>query len=241
MSRIWAVARLTISEAIRQKIAIVFILMMVVVLAALPFVMRGDNTLTGRVRTFLSYSMSSLGFLLGMLTVFLACGAIALEITTRQVYMTGTKPLSRWQLLAGKFLGIALLDLVLLLAGTGIVYGVVRYLRTLPAINRDDQMALENEVLAARGGITMEPEDFSAEIDERFERMRELGQIVDPDERTARQVKKDILRNLIADSHRAYFGTSRVHVFHNVLVDRKRSDFLHLRYKFSCVPRPPRE
>ena len=78
MGRMWAVARLTLSEAIRRKVAIVFVVMMAVVLAGLPLVMKGDGTLAGQVSAYLAYSLSTLGFLLGMLTVFLACGAIAL-------------------------------------------------------------------------------------------------------------------------------------------------------------------
>ncbi|MCH8159274.1 MAG: iron chelate uptake ABC transporter family permease subunit [Proteobacteria bacterium] len=118
MGRIWTISRLTLSEAIRKKIAIVFILMMLFILISLPFVMKGDDTLRGRVQTFLAYSLSSMGFLLSMLTILLACGSVALEIKSKQIQLIGTKPVPRWQLLLGKWLGIVLLDLVLLVIGT---------------------------------------------------------------------------------------------------------------------------
>ncbi len=241
MGRIWAICRLTVSEAIRKKIAIVFIFMMMFILVSLPFVMRGDDTLRGRVQTYLAYSLSSMGFLLSMLTILLACGSVALEIKSKKIQLIGTKPVPRWQLLLGKWLGIVLLDLVLLVIGTGGIYGMTRYLASLPGTNADDKAALFNEVLTARAGVPMEVPDFSAQVARRFESMREEGRIRTTDETALKHIKLDIELGLIRDHRTVAAHATRVWEFHNLLVKREPGQYVHLRYRLRAAPTPPRE
>ena len=241
MGRIWSIARLTIAEAIRRKIAILFILIMAAVLATLPFVMKGDNTLTGRVQTFLAYSMSTLSFLLGMLTILLGCGSVALEIRSRQIYLTGTKPIHRWQILFGKWLGIVLLDAVLLGVGVGAVYGVVKYLATLPGTNPEDKYVLHNEVLTARAGVEMPIPDFSAEVERLYQARREEGRVPVDDPEVVHQIKHDIELRLRRDYLSVQPMATQTWEFTNLLVKREPGQFLHLRYKLSVSPEPPRQ
>lgn len=241
MGKIWTISRLTIAEAVRRKIAIVFILLMVVILSVLPFVMRGDDTLRGRVQTFLAYSLSSLSFLLSVLTILLACGSVSLEIKSKHMQMLGTKPVSRWQLLCGKWLGIAVLDLVLLSIGTASVYGVTRYLATLPGTNLDDKPALMKEVLTARAGVRIEEPDFSREIEQRFETMREEGRVRTGDAAVIAQIRRDIELRLLRDFRTVHTLDSRVWEFRNLLVRREPGEYVHLRYKLQVAPIPPRE
>ena len=241
MGRIWSISRLTIAEAIRKKVAIIFIVTMLAVLITLPFVMRGDNTLNGRVQTFLAYSLSTLSFLLSVLTVLLGCGSVALEIKSRQIHLTGTKPVPRWQILFGKWLGIVVLDLVLLAAGTAGVYATAKYLATLPGTNPEDKYVLHNEVLTARAGIPMKVPDFTAEVERRFQARREEGRVPSEDPVTVEQIKRDIELALRRDYLAVSHLESQVWEFSNLLVKRQPGEFIHLRYKLSVAPLPPRE
>ena len=72
MSKIWAVARHTIAEGIRMKIALVFLALVGTVVLGLPFSIEGDASLTGAVQSFLSYSLTATGVLLGILTIFMS-------------------------------------------------------------------------------------------------------------------------------------------------------------------------
>ncbi|UCG34475.1 MAG: ABC transporter permease [Phycisphaerales bacterium] len=241
MGRIWSIARLTVAEAIRRKVAILFILIMAAVLATLPFVMKGDNTLTGRIQTFLAYSMTTLSFLLCMLTILLGCGSVALEIRSRQIYLTGTKPVPRWQILFGKWLGIVLLDLVLLGVGVGAVYGVVKYLATLPGTNPDDAYVLHNEVLTARAGVEMLVPDFAADVERLYQVRREEGRVPVDDPVVVDQIKRDIGLRLRRDYLSVQPLATQSWEFTHLLVKREPGQFLHLRYKLSVSPEPPRQ
>jgi hypothetical protein len=77
--KIWAVARHMIAEGLRMKIAIVFIAILLLVLPIMPFTLAGDGvTLTSRVQSFLTYSLTLAGVLLSLLTLFLSCATIAI-------------------------------------------------------------------------------------------------------------------------------------------------------------------
>ncbi|MHC4742557.1 MAG: hypothetical protein ACYS8Z_11635, partial [Planctomycetota bacterium] len=58
MRRIWAVAVNTIKQALRMKIAVIFILLLLVLLPTMALTTTGDNTLKGRLQTFVSYGLS---------------------------------------------------------------------------------------------------------------------------------------------------------------------------------------
>ena len=130
---IWAVARHTIAEGIRMKVALVFIILIIVMLPFLMITTRGDGTLPGKVQNFLAWSLGTVNLFLGLLTIFLACGSLAGEIRDRQIHTVVTKPVRRWQILLGKWLGIGLLDLVMLMVAGLAAYGSVSYTHlTLP-------------------------------------------------------------------------------------------------------------
>ena len=64
MGSVWAIARHTFAQCLRMRVAAAFLLLLAAMLGALPLMMKGDGTLAGQIRTFLSYSTSLTGFLL---------------------------------------------------------------------------------------------------------------------------------------------------------------------------------
>jgi hypothetical protein len=109
------------------------------------------------------------------MTVAVACWTICGEVAGKQVHLTLTKPVPRWQYLLGKWLGLACLNL-LLLAVTGLgVYVFARALDAQPAADAIDRAAVEQQVLTARLAITPQPPnpaDLRAQAEKRFEELR---------------------------------------------------------------------
>lgn len=241
MSRVVAVIRLTIAESLRQKIAVVLIVLLALVLGMLPFVMQGDETLTGRVQTFLAYSMTSTTLLLSLLTVFVGCGSVAGEIRSRQIHLTATKPVARWQILLGKWLGLCLLNLGLL-AVTGLfVYGVVRYMRTLPPLNENDRMEMEQRVLIARAGYEMPYPDLRPLIEQRLQEFIERGAVAPDNPDALAAARQHIRAQLMTQWRTIEPMTARTWVFENLLVPRRPDVYLDLRYRLDANPTPPGE
>ena len=121
MGRIWAVATNTIRQALRMKIAIVFCVLLLVLLSAMSLGVTADGTLKGRLQVFVSYGLSLTSFLLCLLTISISIYSVTSDLEKRQIYTVITKPLSRVELILGKFLGVVILNIFLLTLFSAII------------------------------------------------------------------------------------------------------------------------
>ncbi len=177
MFPLWAVARHTFKQCLRMKIAGLFMLLLAVTLVALPFGMKGDGTLAGQIRSFLSYGPGLTAMVLSLMTVFLSAGMISSDIRDKQIFSVATKPVPRWQYIFGRWLGLLLLNAMLLSAASVGIYGMTRYLRTRPSLHSEDRRAVETEVFAARQAFAPAPLDLQANLDRRIKELRESGRL----------------------------------------------------------------
>jgi hypothetical protein len=231
-----------IAEGIRMKIALVFLLLMGLIVLGLPFSIQGDGSLTGAVQSFMSYGFAATGVLLGMLTIFLS-RSLSDELTNRQIFLVMTKPVSRAQYIAGKWLGMVLLNTIFLVGAGMTMYAMVHYIKaTHPPIDeRYDANQLENEVLVARHAVKPKLPSFSFLADAEFERNLEDGTYdnrpdFDPRDEKARLMKKHEASWRVVGPQDA-----RQFDFENVLVDRSRATHVYLRYKAEVSNYPPDE
>ena len=152
----WAVlgvARTLIDEAMRMKVPLVFIVAMLLLVPVLPLAMDPSEKLQYRLQSFLSWSLILVSLLLSLMTVFLSVMSVSNEIDRRRIYLTLTKPLSRGQYLLGKWLGVALLNLVLVAVAGGGIYGFTWLLAKQSATSKADRAAVDQQVLTARRTI----------------------------------------------------------------------------------------
>ena len=174
-----AVARYTFTQCLRTKVAGVFIVLLALMVGTMPFVMKGDGTLAGRIRTFLAYSTGITALLLSLVTIFLAAGLISGDVRTKQVFSLASKPLARWQYIVGRWLGVVWLDAVLLAAGGAAIYAEAQYLRGRSdlLLNPNDHRAVETEIFTARAKVAPESleERIKAGVQERIARLQQEG------------------------------------------------------------------
>ena len=242
MSQIWAVARQMVAEGIRMKIALVFLVLLGGAVLGLPFSIEGDNSLTGRVQSFLSYSLSATGLFLGMLTVFMS-RSLSDELVGQQIFLVMTKPVPRWQFLLGKWLGMTVLNAAFLGFSGLVIYGMVYYIKwTHPPIDEElDAARLSNEVLVARHALRCKTPDFMKPARAEYERKKEEG-FYD----NAPDVTRDEAIASLALKHEAHWRVvgpleSRVFEFENVLCDRSADAEIQIRYKTVVSQYPPDE
>ncbi|MFK7789730.1 MAG: ABC transporter permease [Phycisphaeraceae bacterium] len=157
------VARTMVEESLRMGVALIFIIGMLVLLPMLPLIFGSEDRVTYMVQRFLTYSNMIVAVLLGLMTVLLAARTVSLEISTRQIHMTLTKPLGRAQYLLGKWLGIVMLNAVLLVVAGIATYGFTMAIAQNPALNDLDRNAVDREVLTARLAKKPDPVDSSWE------------------------------------------------------------------------------
>jgi len=179
------VARTLVDEAMRMKVPLVFIVALVLLVPVLPLSMDPAEKLQYRLQSFLSWSLIAVSLLLSLMTVFLAVGTVSSEISGRQIYLTLTKPLGRAQYLLGKWLGVALLNLLLVGVAGGGIFVFTLLLAQQSATSATDRAAAQEQVLTARQtikpiGIDPSPPDPPGFTQRLRDRLAEL-QRQDPD------------------------------------------------------------
>ncbi|MBN1420957.1 MAG: ABC transporter permease subunit [Planctomycetes bacterium] len=236
MSGVRAVARKVVIEALRLRSAWVFALAFLALLAIYPFVLAGDGTLAGRLRMFLSYALGTTGLLLSVFTIVLGTATLSAEIERRELPVLATKPIPRWAVLAGKWLGLVAIDLALLAcAGIAVWLGAARI---LGAGDPNERADARDRVLAARIALVPDPRPVDPE------RERALAEELLRDERLAvrrseasirRAVARALQLTAIRPSEAASFTVRGIRQAPGVGGD------LVVRYRFEAFPLPPSE
>jgi ABC-type transport system involved in multi-copper enzyme maturation permease subunit len=104
MTRIWTIARNTFRENIRDRILynlIVFALIMILSALAL-----GKLTLGNEQKVLLDLGLSSISVIGMLISIFIGIGLVYKELEKRTVYALIAKPVHRYELILGKYLGL---------------------------------------------------------------------------------------------------------------------------------------
>src|SRR5262245_57920662 len=121
MQRLFAITTLTWKAAFRFRLFWVLAGLLLCSVVALPIALKDDGTARGFIQIMLTYTLSIITTLLGLSTLWLACGTLARDIEDCQMQMVAVKPIPRWQIWLGKWLGILLINATLLtLSGTSV-------------------------------------------------------------------------------------------------------------------------
>ena len=166
MQKILAIAWLTWKAALRFKLFLVIAALLILAVVGLPLVIQDDGTAQGFTQIILTYTLSAITALLGLSTLWLACGTLARDIEECQIQVVATKPIARWQIWLGKWLGIVSLNAVLLAISGGCVFGLLQWRAgKLPAA---EQQILREQVLVARGSAkeAVNPAEIEADTDQ---------------------------------------------------------------------------
>jgi len=238
MRSIWAVATNTIKQAVRMKIAAVFIVLLIVLLPVMGVATTGDGTLKGRLQTFVSYSISLTSLLLCLLTIIVSTYSLTNDIKQKQIYTVLTKPIHRFQLLFGKLLGVLLLDAALLALFSAIIYTITVYTPRFSEADETEIAQVENQFFTARAGLTPAEVDVTREVLETYEKLDKTGQM---DELFSGLSRSKIIAYLTSrkklEKRAAAVGHELLWEFHNVKpLDADENLFIRFKYDVSVNP-----
>lgn len=195
MQRILAIAWLTWKAALRFRLFIVVAALLVLAVVGLPLIVKDDGTARGFTQIILTYTLGAVTFLLGFSTLWLSCGALARDIEECQIQTVVTKPIARWQIWVGKWLGIVSLNAVLLILAAACIYGLLEWRAArLPASERK---VLHDQVFVARGSAK---ENFDAAIDaETEEVLQNRLKSAPPNSVNVAVVRNEIRQEVVSD------------------------------------------
>jgi ABC-type transport system involved in multi-copper enzyme maturation permease subunit len=175
MTKTIAIAALAVRATIRSRFFVTLSVILLFVIFALPLTIKGDGTAAGLVKILLCYTLGLSSVILGIATLWTSCAAISSEIEEKQIQLSVTKPVHRFQIWIGKWLGILAVNSVLLLIAGITIYGYVHHYSVSAGLTEKDRNALENELLIGRRLIVPEEEQIDRTSSEVRTRLEQLG------------------------------------------------------------------
>ncbi|MBN1975004.1 MAG: ABC transporter permease [Sedimentisphaerales bacterium] len=234
MNSIWAVAKNTIKQALRMKIAVVFIILLLALLPVLGVSTTGDETIKGRLQTFISYGLSLTSFLLCLLTIAISIYTVTNDIKEKQIFTIITKPIRRFEFLTGKLLGVILLDMLLLVIFSIIIYSIAVYMPKFYQVNSVELAQAKTEFFTARAALVIPQQDFTEQARERFNKLKAEDAL--PENMSPAEVIREINNQMQVLSRAADIGDGIEWEFENV---KPLADSIFIRFKYEVLQETP--
>jgi hypothetical protein len=234
MGSIWAVATNTIRQALRMKVAVVFLILLLVLLPAMGISATGDGTLKGRLQTFVSYGLSLTSILLCLLTIIVSIYSITSEIEQKQIYSVITKPIRRFEFLLGKLLGVILLDVILLGLFSALIYTITIYTPAFINTTEAERLQANNEFFTARAALNVPEVDVSKEVEEAYKKLEISNGL--PENVPREEIMAELTRQKQLAKRAAAVGQVLVWEFDNV---KPLAQSLFIKFKYDVAVTPP--
>ncbi|MDI6775271.1 MAG: ABC transporter permease subunit [Verrucomicrobiota bacterium] len=175
--RIGAIAVLAARSAVRSHLVGILLILVPVVVFGLPLTIKGDGTLAGTARITLRYSLAAVAALLGAATLWASCLSIAGEIEGRQIQLVAVKPVRRFEIWLGKWVGLLAMNAALLA-----VAGVLTWLMALWTVNRSavseaERRDVREEILTARRPCLPRSDVTAEDVEREAQRLIAAGRL----------------------------------------------------------------
>ncbi|HCZ02631.1 MAG TPA: hypothetical protein DHV39_04350, partial [Verrucomicrobiales bacterium] len=109
VQRLRAVAALTIKAAFRFKLIPWLLLILITSVFSIPYLVTHNGSAEMFAQVQLTYSLMAASILIGASTIWLACGVMSQDFQRNHIVLLASKPLARWEIWIGKWLGISFL------------------------------------------------------------------------------------------------------------------------------------
>jgi len=216
----------------------VFMLLLIVLLPILSLTSTGDGTAMGRIQSFISYGLGLVTFLLSVLTIIVSCYTLSIDIKRKQIYTVVTKPIRRFELVIGKVIGVVLLDLLLLVVFSSVIYALTVQMPHFAKAYQAELGRLDNEFFTARAALKVSIDEQAVEnrVRQAYDELQRSGQI--SESRNRDEVLTELRNAEKFSRHSAEPGGVVLWEFESVRpFDVNESIFI--RFKFNASQEPP--
>lgn len=126
MSKTWAIAINTFKEAVRNRI--LYVLLFFSVLILIGSWITATLSIEEPDRILRNLGVAAINIISGLIAVFVGIGLVYNELDKKTIYTIISKPISRWQFILGKYLGLLFTILVNVMIMT-VLFGTLLYFR----------------------------------------------------------------------------------------------------------------
>lgn len=225
-----AIAAIALRNAVRSRVVVVLLAALLASAIGIPITVKGDGTLQGQLQIILRYSLGAASLLLALATVWAGCAAISLEIQHRRIHMVAVKPVRRSSIWIGSWLGLVILNGILLGFIGAVNYGLIRWRLAREAVAPDERAKVEHRLMIARRLLRPYPPDVEQQVEAEFTSMVSAG-TVSPD------IPRDQYYKALRDKYRqracsVAAGSNLVWTFPPFAIPHGQAPAL-LRYRFA--------
>lgn len=195
MQAFLAIARLTFKAAFRFRLVPLLAALLLASVFLLPAVIKHDGSARGFTQIVLTYTLGLITAVLGLTTLWLACGSLARDIDECTIQTVVVKPVARWQIWLGKWAGILAVNGLLLGLAAGVVFLQMLWrARQLPP---EQQEKLRHEIFVARGSAREPVPDLEPLVQQRLRERVQAEQLAALDrQELARIIREQVKAEL---------------------------------------------
>jgi len=157
----WPIAKQTLKAAVRYRFVVALGLALLVIVFGVPLLLKSDGTAKGTVQLVLTYTLGATTALLGIASLWMGCGTLAREVEDNVMQMVAVKPVARWRVWLGKWLGIMILNAALLVPTGMAIFFLINARANSPELNDAQRVKLQDEVLVSRSSVELPKPDFT--------------------------------------------------------------------------------
>lgn len=172
-----AIAWLSIQNARRSLVVVPLLLCTVAGAVGLPALISGDGTAAGYLQIALTYTIGYVSMMLSLATVWMGCTLVGDAIGRHRIHLVATKPVSSLVFLAGHWLGICVLQAMILGVAAITSYHTIMQRLTPPRFAQQEIDQLRRETLAGRRRYTADTVDLREAVEREFQRRTDMGAI----------------------------------------------------------------
>ncbi|MDR0932617.1 MAG: hypothetical protein LBM70_06300 [Victivallales bacterium] len=233
MNSFWAIVKLTFRNAFRSHIFQLLLLLLLLSVIIIPSTVSGDGTAGGFIRVSLLYSLSTVGSILALSSIWLGCHAMTQDIDNYQLHMVVTKPISRIRIWLAKWMGIYLVHLILLLVASGAIYFIILYKYNQQDFPPAEREKIRNEVMVGRRGFWPKRVELDKEsqnlVKAKIERLRSRGQDVDTSPSAQDKMLKEARIEILSRESELEYNVPKEFEFTGLPTDLDKPLFLRYR------------
>ncbi len=230
--RISAVAILAMRSAVRSRFVLSLAGLLVLTVGGLPFVLKGDGTLEGQVRVLLRYTLGLASLILMTATLWASCSTVSREVEDKSIRLIAVKPVPRYEIWLGKWLGLLALNGLLLSCCGLATYGLTRWTFVTSDASARERSRVAGAMLVGRRCLLPRTESLDTEVLQRYQRL--VAQGASPDDHERHETLQEIRQAVLGERLTVRVGETRTWWF-DLPADGKADRIVTLRFRLSTM------
>ncbi len=200
-----AIVKLTLKSALRSHVFQALLLFLVVGVVLVPNTVKGDGTAYGFIQVSIDYSIWIISIILSMSAVWLGCAVLSSDVESGQIHMVVSKPISRYTVFAGKFLGVLILHGALMLIASLGAFGFIQLQFGWQKFSAVEKARVADEVLTGRRAYLPDIPDVEAKVRDEF--VRKVKSAENATGKSAQAVSEESKLRLLSDVRKQVYAS----------------------------------